>query len=828
MDSLLNDVRFAFRSLVKSPLATVLAVVCLALGIGANATIFSVVDMTVLRPLPFADPDRLVTAWSRHVENGVNRGDTSYADFESWRDGSQAFAAFAGQTGRSLTFSDTDEPERVSGAAVSWSLFSVVGIVPALGRDFTPADDAPGAAPVVILSDDLWRRRYNADPATVGRAVTVNGRPHVVIGVLPPRVKFPFQQVAWVPLAPLMEGTVRADRNLAIFARLKPGFTRETAQQDLGRVARERAATEIADRGWDAVVEPLHQYFIPTQVRLVTLAAMGAVTLVLLIACANVANLLLARATVRAREMSLRTALGADRSRIVRQLLTESVLLGLVSAPLGLVVARIGIALLDAAVPFDDIPYLISWSLDGKTLGYTMAVSALTGIVFGLAPALQVSRTNLVEVLREGGRTGAGGGRAWARNALVVAEVAGSLVLLVGASLFMRSFMNLQFSDGGFDARPLLTLRFYMPGAAYEEPDARARRVADVVSRVEQSSGVLGAAASNHIPLGSGGGEGRLTVEGRGVEPGREPSVFYAGVTPHFFSTLGVPIVRGRDFTNVEGETGSDVAIVNVSMALKFFGAEPAAPAASTRAATSARLRTAADLGSLDPVGRRFRLQDGSLDRWFTIVGVVPDVAVAELGDNYRPPAAYVSYSHMQTPNTGLVVRVRGDAGAATAAVRQAIRESDPGLPVFTVRTMEEVRRFGFWQHKLFGSMFSVFGALALLLAAVGVYGVLSYSVTQRTQEFGVRMALGASATDVRRLMVRQALGLAAFGIAVGLAGSFVATRAIKTLLYNVTPTDPLSFIGVVVFLTAVAWLAAYLPARRATQVDPIVALRTD
>ncbi len=825
MDASRHDLRLALRGLVRAPLASGLAIVCLALGIGANASMFGVVNGLLLNSLPFRDASQLVTVSSTQPAGGVNRGGTSYLDLADYQERSQALETLAGVESRSLTFSDTDEPERVSGAAVSWRLFSMLGIAPALGRDFVAIDDRAGAANVVLLSDELWRRRYNADPAVVGRPLTINAQPYTVIGVLPPRVKFPFLQVAWIPLAPLSQAEPRQARDLEVFARLAPGRSASDAVQELTSVAATLAATYPENAGWSVRVDALSEYYINGEVRLVTLTAMGAVTLVLLIACANVANLLLARATARAREMSVRAAIGAGRGRIVRQLLTESVLLGVASAPLGVALAYVGIRALRAGVPADDVPYLIDFRLDATTVLYTIAVSALTGIVFGLAPAAHAAKGDLASALREGGRTGEGGARNRARNALVVAEVALSLVLLVGAALFVRSFLNLQRADAGFDTAPITTARFYMPGESYRVPDVKARRVEDIIRRVEALPGVRFAGASNLIPLDGGGGVSKVEVPGKQYDVGKEPRLFYAAVTSHYLQTLGAPLLRGRAFTDQEGQTRSGVAVINVSMARTYFGA---ADGAGAPALVPGRLAGARELGTLDPVGQRFHLVDDPTSAWFTVIGVVPDVMIEELGDREVTPTAFVPYLYQEMPNTGLIVRASGDASALTQQIRSAIRESDPSLPVFAAASMDTIRKQGFWQYQLFGQMFGTFGVLALVLAVVGVYGVLSYSVSQRTQEFGVRMALGAEPGDVRRMMIGQGLRLAGWGIALGLVGALGITRLIASLLYNVTATDPVSFGAVAALMLVVAATAAYLPARRATRVDPMVALRAE
>lgn len=804
-----QDLRYAFRSLVKNPGFTAVAIACLALGIGVNATIFSVIDGVILRPIPLPDPDRLIVVHSRNHEQRVNLGPLSYQDFKDIRDNASTVESIAAFANRSLTVSDGGgEPERYSGLTVSANLFSVIGERPILGRDFMAEDDRPGAEPVVILSHELWTLRYQQQPDIIGRSIMVNGQAHTVIGVMRPEFLFPENERLWVTIAPYQDSTPRDDRGPihSVFARLKPGATPQQAESELTAIAARLAATYPKEnKNWTIATRSIDEWFLPQQVELVLLTMMGAVTLVLLIACANVANLLLARASVRHREISIRAALGAGRWRIVRQLLTEAVLIGLISAPLGMAIAWGGIRLIDAAMPPDQVPYFIRWSLDARSLVYTVVISLLTGIVFGLAPALQAVRSDLQSSLKEGGRGSAGGSRARLRNALVVAEVALSLVLLVGASLFVRSFLNLQGATVGFDTTPLMSMRFYLPGAAYEADDAKARRVDDIVRRVESLPGVEAAFASNFIPMGAGGGGGRVMVEGRAVDPGREPGIAFMGVTPHMRQTIDVPLVAGRDMTDAEGSTLTPVALVNQAMAKRLWP-------------------------DTDPIGRRFRLVEGQHQDWFTVVGIVADFRHRQ-GNNTEPqgPAAYVPYPFEPTLNTGITIRVASTAPASiTPAVREQLRAADPMLPLFAINTVEELRQLSYWQYGLFGSMFATFGAIALILASIGVYGVLSYSVSQRVQEIGVRVALGAERRDVLRLIVGQGLRLAGWGILAGIAGAAAVTWIIQSILYNVTPTDPVSFGGVALCLIIIAALASYLPARRALAVDPIVALRND
>jgi putative ABC transport system permease protein len=803
MDNLVQDIRFAFRVLRSTPLVSGLAIVCLALGIGANATMFSVLDGVLIKPFPFSQPEQLVVLAERNQRAGITGAAMSYANFRDLRGQTRTITSMAAQTGRSLTLMDGTEPVRLEGTAMSWNMFELLGVQPTLGRWFRADEDRAGAPGAIILSHDVWRSRYHSDPTVIGRSITVNDTPHTVIGVMPPRFAFPFRSQAWVPLEPVAGTLPRSERNARVYARLAPGATLAQAREEMKAMS-VRLAVHAENQGWAVDAISLKEDFIPDQVEIVVFAAWAAVSLVLLIACANVANLLLARATSRHREIAVRTAVGAGQGRIVRQLLTESMLLGGIAAPFGLVLAVAGLRLLDAGIPDRTlIPYYINWEIDARVIGYVMAVAIGTGIIFGLAPALQCIKSSLVESLKDGARSGGvGGQRGRMRAALVVCEVALSLILLVGASLFVRSFLNLQRASAGFDTAPLISMRFYMPGDRYQERGVIAQRVEDVVRRVETLPGVQAATASNYIPLSGGGGFGAVVVDGRPAQPGEEPRIGWTSVTPHFFRTLGIGLHRGRDFTDAEGYTRSRIAVVNATMAARFWPGQ-------------------------DAIGQRFRLADEKDGDWFTVIGVAPDIARGLVSS--RPfPFAFVPHPFLETPNTGLVIRVDGDPASIVSGVREHLRASDATMPLFTVQTMEEARQRGYWQDRLFVWMFSIFGGIALALAAVGVYGVLAFSVTQRTHEIGVRMALGASRRDVMRMITTQGFKLALGGILLGAAGAAGVTQGIRTVLFNVSTTDPLSYAGVALFLAGVAMAASWLPARRATRVDPIVALRAE
>ncbi len=808
MDILRQDVRQAARGLVRSPGFTLLTVLCLALGIGINSTVFSMVDNVSLAPLPFDDADRLVVLYSYQPSTSIDRGPVSYQDHRDLKEQARSFSDVAAHAYRSLSVTEGVESERFQGSAVSWNLFPMLGEHPVLGRHFTEEDDRPGAAPVVVLSDGLWRRRFAADPSVLGRTVVVNGTTHTVIGVMRPSFQFPQVSELWVPMAPMEHASPRGERTMHPVARLAPDATIESASREVADIAGRLARLHRDNESWSARAAPLRDQLMPVQLQLATTAMLGAVSLVLAIACANVANLLLARATGRQREVAIRAALGAGHWRLVRQLLTESVLLGLLSTPLGLLLAYAGItSIMRAVPPTVMIPYYVHWDINPRVVAYTVIVSAVTGLLFGLAPAIQAARVNLSASLKDGGR-GAGGSRARnrVRAALVVAEVALSLMLLVGASMFVRSIVNIYSADAGIDTRSLMTLRLFMAGDAYATPAAVNARIEDVVRRVEALPGVVAAFGSNLVPYAGGGGRTGIVPEGMTVESGQEPQVSFFAATHGALGTLGQHVLSGRDFTATEASTRSGAALVNRALAARAWP------------------------GRSDIVGRRFRLASDPPGDWLTVIGVVSDFQPLILRDKgIVEPLAILPFSYQPMRDTGLTIRVAGVPPASiTASVKQAIGQSDPSLALFDLRTGEENREGRLWAPLFLSWMFSIFGAAALVLAAIGLYGVLSYSVAQRTQEFGVRLALGASRRSILTLVASQGARLAAVGIVVGSAGAFMVTRVVQTLLYNVTPTDPISFVGTGLVLAGVAVLAGCIPAGRATRVDPIVALRAD
>ena len=803
MEGLLQDLRLSCRLLAKDPGFTAVAVLCMALGIGANTAVYSIVEAALFRPFPFADPDHIV-ALHRSRTQEPSADTFSYLDLLDLQRQSVTLSSIAGYASQNLTFAGNgDEPERVAGQRVSAELLPLLGVRPALGRGFLPQEDRPGAPAVILLGDELWRRRFHGDPAVLGRTVMVNGVAHTVVGVMPPRFGFPALAEAWLPVAPLDQALTRDDRRLDVLARLRPGVAEDRARAELAAFARRQAALyPEVETGWEVTLRPLREEMVDGNGRLFLATLLGAVTFVLLIACANVANLQLARATDRRREMTVRLAFGAGRGRIVRQLLTESVLLALAGAALGCLLASWGIRLLETtAFAEHPLPYWVRFDLDAPVLLCTLLAAAGSGLLFGLAPAASATRRDLHQALKEGGRAaGAGPGRRRLRAALVVTEVALVLVLLVGAALFTRAFLKLREESGGFDGATLLTLRTFLPDAAYPTDAAKTRRVEDVVRRIEALPGVEQAAASNLVPLAGGGSHATVAIEGRDVEHAREPSAFYTGVTAHFFRTLGVRLLGGRGFTAPEASAFTPVAVVNATFAARFWPGET-------------------------PLGRRFRLSDTHHPEWLTVIGVVADFKGEEISNRVEA-SAYLPYPYLAPSGTGLLVRGRVRPAGLAPLVRRAVHAADPALPVFRLATMDQVRRAGSWSQRLFSEMFGVFGTVALALAAIGIYGVLSYNVSQRRREIGVRMALGARHRHVLGLVIGEALALTAAGIACGIAAALALNRLLGRLLYEISPTDPASYALIALFLAGVAVLASAVPARRALDADPLEALR--
>lgn len=808
METLWQDVRYAARTLRKNPVFTIIAVVCLSVGIATNTTLFSCFNAMVLRPLPFPNPDELAFVFDRDPAWGPRSSSTiSYKTFLDYREQARSFAQLGASTSRSLVITDGEEPERLLGNLVSANLFPALGISPQLGRNFREDEDSVGAAGVVILSDVVWKHRYAGDSSIINRVISINNLPYTVVGVMPPRFAFPEETRLWVPAGQLLGNDRRESRAVVAYGRMKPGVTAADAAKELASISKRLNEQYEPNSKLVGSVRSLREEFVEPEVTLITATMFGAVTLVLLIACANVANLMLTRAAARQREIAVRAAIGAGRWRIVRQLLTESLIIAAVSGMIAIPLTWAGLKLIDRGIPAENpLPWYFHWGVDSTTLMYTFTIAALTSLVFGLVPALQVSRGRVYDSLREGGGKGSFGSakKNKLRSALVIAEVALSLVLLVGASLFTRTFFTLQDVSTGFDTSKMMTVRFFLPGQRYDSTSAMRMRVEDVLQRVSAIPNVEAATASNSIPMGSCCPGSNVIIEGQPRVEGRDPLINWTGVSGKWFETFGVKLIAGRTFTDLELSGNSPVAVIDETMAKKFWPKTTA-------------------------LGQRFRLLNDST-RSIEVIGVAPVIRINGLDDtDEQSPLAIMPYMTLPARNNALMVRVHnGNPSAVMPAIRNALKAADPTLPVFEQNTMDKVRSLSFWQYKLFSQMFSVFGIIALLLAAIGVYGVISYGVSQRTQEIGVRVALGAGGRQVFGMVLTEAAWLAGIGIVIGVVGAFGVTRVIASLLIGVSATDPLSFLGVSAFLALIALFASYVPARRAMQVDPLVALRNE
>jgi putative ABC transport system permease protein len=730
----------------------------------------------------------------------------SYPNFRSWQADNRTLESVGIYSGASFNLASGDGADYVQGGNISWTMFHALGVSPAIGRDFREDEDRVGAPKVIMLSDRVWRDRFGARPDAVGRDIMVNGVPHTVIGVMPRGFEFPAAAGAWTTMQmdPLNN---RGNHSWQVIGRLKPGVTIDQARGDLRRIAA-RLETQYppSNTGWTVDVQTMRDHEVG-DLRPAMLLMMGAVAFVLLIACANVANLLLARAASRAREMAVRVALGANRWRVVRQMLTESVLVALTGAALGVVLAWVFLKWIRASI-LGGVPFWMRFSIDGPVLLFTIAVAVGTAFLFGLVPALQSARPNLNDTLRDAGARGATAGRSRQRlrASLVVGEVALSLVLLTGAALLIRSFVGLQHVKPGFDTSNLLTMRVTLNGPAYDSAYKRFAFFDQLLTRLNGQAGVVSAAITNNIPLGGSNNNSFFNVEGQDAKLGAEPLLEIRWVSPRYLETMRIPVVLGRMFTQQEwadsGVVGR-VAVVNQYMARRFWK-DPQ-----------------------EAIGKRFRFGNvtDTTRNWVTIVGVAADIKHRQL-TSQPDLQGYMPYRQGGWSSAAIVVRTSGEPTRATGTVLAALKQGDAQLPAYRVLSMDANIERSYWQQALYGKMFGAFAAIALVLAAVGVYGVISYAVSQRTQEIGVRVALGAQRRDVLRLIVGHGALLGTSGIAIGLAGALGVTRFLRTMLFGVSPFDPVSFVGVSLVLTGIVLLASYIPARRATRVDPVEALR--
>ena len=811
MSDLTTDLRYGIRAFARAPGFTTVALLTLALGIGATTAIFSVINAVILRPLPYPDADRLVQVWMDNRRMGLHEDLHSYPNYADLRDQNQVFTGMATYytSGFNVTAgcSESDcEPQRVATLFSSADLANVLRVAPAMGRTFTAEEDAPGRDAVVLISHGLWARMFASDRSVLGKTIRLNGRERTVIGVMPPGFAFPNRDTElWVPIAlPDDFKQARGSFSLYSVARLKDGIELERAVADMNAISRRLEQQYPGNQGFGVFLRSLPEQVVGRTLRTSLWVMMAAVAAVLLIACANVANLMLSRAAVREREISVRVALGAARTRLVRQLLTESVLLSVLGAALGTALAWGGLRILVGLAP-DDIPRLDEIRIDLAVLGVTLALALVTGIVFGLAPALQSSRVAVGGGLRDAIRGGTGGRRAQRlRRTLVAAQIALVVILLTGAGLLIRSFLHLQRVDLGFQPNNLLTMRYALPGAKYPTPQARSAFHGSVLERVQQIPGVEGAAFISDIFLSATPASTTIRIEGRELSPEDENvEVPLDAVSPDYFKVMGIPLLRGRTFTAADNLDAPQVVLINESMARHFWPND-------------------------DPVGKRFRYGgDESTAPLMTVVGIVTDMRRT----GFDAPVRYETFRpHTQrvVGSLTLVVRTKGEPLGMVPPVRAQIRSVDPDQPVFEIASMDQLLGSMVAQRRFSMTLLGTFAALALALGVVGVYGVTSYLVAQRTREVGVRLALGAQPSQVVGMVVRQGMAVAAVGLLVGLIGAVVAGRFMTGLLYGVSPFD-LATLGAVTAVIALATLTAnWVPALRAAHVDPLTALRND
>ncbi|HYJ86770.1 MAG TPA: ABC transporter permease [Pyrinomonadaceae bacterium] len=831
MHKLIQDLRYAIRTMRKKPGFTLIAVMTLALGIGASTAIFTVVNAGLLRGLPYKSADNLYHIWESTPQREFAQREFSYPDYQDYQQ-NQVFEGIAAYTGGGGILSGRGEPERVFAPAASANFFSILGVEPHIGRTFQTGEDKPGAQRVVVLTYGMWQRSFGGDAGVIGQSLTVNGDNYTVVGVLPASFQFALRNAdLWRAYQPTdAQLTRRFMHGTNLIGRLKPGVSESQALSELSVIAKRiEQEHNQSHAGTGVKLVPLQEQFVG-QVKPILLVLLAAVGFVLLIACANVASLLLTRSLSRQKEVAIRAALGANRWRVVRQLLTEAVLLSLVGGTLGLLIAYWGVDALVATLPdsqLNALPFLKTLRIDSSILAFSFGLSLLTGIVFGLAPAIQSSRPDLNEVLKEGGRSSAGGARHRLRSVLVTTEIAMAVVLLVGAGLMMKSLLRLLQSNVGFNPQNVLTMSVNLPAAKYTEGDKQVSFYDQLNERVQSLPGVAGSGTVNILPL-QGGNTTRFYVDGDPVPPpGQEIEANIRTVDESYFQTLGVPIIAGRAFDERDGEAQRQAAQAQAAaIAQAREKGQTLAPVPIPGVVIIGKTLADKVFAGRDPVGRRLAYGSfaGQTD---LIVGVVGDVKIGGLDEALRP-VVYYPFRRFPGVGTNLVVRTNGDPTALAAAIRSETRSLESDVAVFNVRPMEELigdspaafmRRFP-------ALLIGIFAGVALLLASIGIYGVVSYSVSQQTHYIGVRMALGAQTSDILKMVLKQGLSLALAGIVVGVVAAFGLMRLLRSLLFEVQTTDVTTFAIVVGTLLAVALLACYIPARRATKVDPLGALR--
>ena len=802
MGTLLKDIRYGFRSLLKRPGFMAVAILTLALGIGANTAIFSVVNAVLLKPLPFDDPDRIVWLWDTQPQ--LPTAPTSLPDFLGWKEQNKSFDRLAAFQGGSVFVDAGDGTTDTRVGLVTPELFSVFHVSPILGRTFTNDETLPVRFRVAVLSHSMWQNRFGSDPNVSGRTLQLNGIAYTIIGVMPAGFSFPDRAELWRPLPIDPAKLDPGPHYLNVVGRLKPEITLAQAQADMSAIAA-RLSQQYKEKnaGHGVRLEPLTKVVVG-DIGLALYILLGAVGFVLLIACANLANLMLARVGARQKEIAVRTALGASRLRIVRQLLTESIMLAVVGGGAGLLLAIWAVRWI-VSLSAETIPRVREISVDPRVAAFTFAVSVITGVLFGLAPAIQVSRPDLTDALKESGRSTAGLRRNRLRSALVISEVALSLVLLVGAGLMIRSFARLNQVDPGFKPDHAVTVGVALLRTRYPEDEQVAQGFSQVLEQATNAPGVLSAGAISDLPLTGSNISDSFTIEGRPPIPKEaEPSTEYHIITPRYFESMGIPFLSGRDIASTDTRQSPNVVVINEAFARRHFAGE-------------------------NPLGHRLRLQGQERDP-LLIVGVINNVRNLAL-DELPSPEVYVPY--LQDPlfpnyqrSMTIVARTKSDTSAMAGTLRAALTSFDKSLPTYALKPLSEHLHDSLARRRFNLVLLSLFGGVALLLAAVGIYGVISYGVTQRTHEMGIRTALGAKPRDVIRLVVGQAMFLALGGVGIGLVAALALTRLMKGLLFNISVTDPTTFVAIALLMVFIALLACLIPARRATKVDPLIALR--
>lgn len=796
MSILMQDLRYAVRMLFKNRSFTIVALIVLTLGIGANSAIFSFVNAILLRSLPYGEPDRLVRIYSVSPGKEVRTFTSSYPDFLDWKNDNQVFEEMGAWARGSVTLTGTDNPERFDTALITPGFFSVLGVTPERGRVFTPEEDHAGSNQVVVLSNGVWQRRFGSDPNIIGKPFQLEDVTYTIVGVMPADFNFLFPVDFWMPMS-LSGQTSLEDRGrhfMSVLARLKRGVSLRQAQLDLQNIAaRIEKGYPKTNQGWSNNAVMLYSE-LTGGIRSPLWMLFAAALLVLLIACSNVANLQLIRAASRSKEMAMRMAIGATRGRLLRQLLTESVVLAVIGGLLGLLLAIGGISLLKWSMPATRIPRLNEVGLDGSVVLFTVGISLLTGVIFGLSPAFRALRPDVNETLKEGGRNNTGGTSNRLRSLLVVSEIALALMLTIFAGLVIQTFKNLIAIDPGFKTENVVTMQLSLPASRYEGPPQIKDFYQRVLENIEAQPGVVAAGATNNLPLTGGGGYTKIYLEGQQDTKPREVMTGIQIATPDYFRAMGVSFLAGRDFTPQE----ESVLIVNEASAKKFWPGE-------------------------NPLGKRVRFQPNA--DWTTVVGVVADMK--SLGLTAEQKIEMFLPLGQDTFRSGFVI-VRTNVGTETMvpSLRAAVLAIDKNMAIFNIRTLEKLVSDSIAQPRFNMVLLGIFAGLALILASVGIYGVMSYSVTQRTQELGVRMALGAQRRDIFSLVLKQGIILALIGVGIGLAGAIGLSKVLASVLYGISATDPITFISVAVIIVAVALIACFFPARKATKVDPLTAMR--